>query len=184
MCRQEARALKRSHLAIGLVLLAVIVLIAMDALKPAQGPGAGGQGSTSLKKAPDFTLTDIYGHKFSLSDFRGKVVILDFFTTYCVPCKAQVSELKEVKARFGDKLVIISISVYPGDTDDVLREYAAENGIDWLVARDTAGLANTYNIKAVPTLVVVDPDGYIRARHVGLTDSDTLAKEVKAALGS
>ena len=180
--------MKRAQLAIGLVLVLMVILLALEGLSGGTAPGGqsgqqGGGGGQELPKAPDFTLKDIYGHRFSLSDFRGKVVILDFFTTYCGPCKAQVGELKEVKEQFGDEVVIISISVSPEDTDEVLRSYAEENGITWRVARDTAGVGDAYKVLYVPTIVVVDPEGRIAARHDRLTDSETLAKEVEAALG-
>ncbi len=180
--------MKRSQLAIGLVLVLMVILLALEGLSGGTAPGGqsgqqGGGGGQELPKAPDFTLKDIYGHRFSLSDFRGKVVILDFFATYCGPCKAQVGELKEVKEQFGDEVVIISISVSPEDTDEVLRSYAEENGITWRVARDTAGVGDAYKVLYVPTIVVVDPEGRIAARHIGFTDSETLAEEVEAALG-
>jgi len=182
--------LKRAQLAIGLVLVLMVILLALEGLSGGTAPGGqsgqqsgGGGGGQELPMAPDFTLKDIYGHQFSLSDFRGKVVILDFFATYCGPCRTQVRELREVKQQFGDRVVIISISVSPEDTDEELRSYAEENGITWRVARDTAGVGDDYNVLYLPTLVVVDPEGRIAARHVGLTDSETLAKEVEAALG-
>jgi len=182
--------LKRSQLAIGLVLVLMVILLALEGLGGGTTPGGqtgqqggGGGGRQELPKAPNFTLKDINGREFSLSDFCGKVVILDFFATYCAPCKAQVGELKEVKEQFGDKLVIISISVSPEDTDEVLRSYAEENGITWRVARDTAGVGDAYDVLYLPTLVVVDPEGHITARHIGFTDSETLAKEVEVALG-
>jgi len=188
--RQLLPALKRAQLAIGLVLVLMVILLALEGLGGGTTPGGqsgqqggGGGGGQELPMALDFTLRDIYGHQFSLSDFRGKVVILDFFATYCKPCKTQVEELKEVKRQFGDEVVIISISVSPEDTNEVLRSYAEENGITWRVARDTAGVGDAYNVLYLPTLVVVDPEGRITARHVGLTDSETLAKEVEAALG-
>ena len=167
-------------MAIGLALAAIVILLALQAFSGQKPSGAGQQGG---QLAPDFTLKDINGREFSLSDFRGKVVILDFFATYCAPCKEQVKELRELRERFGEKLVIISISVYPGDTDKVLRDYARENGMDWIVARDTADVASKYGVRRLPTLVVVDPKGYIKAKHVGLTDSEVLAKDVEAALG-
>jgi len=178
--------LKRAQLAIGLALVLMVILLALEGLGGGTAPGGqggGGGGGQEPPTAPDFTLRDIYGREFSLSDFRGKVVILDFFATYCGPCKTQVRELKKLKEQFGDDLVIISISVSPEDTDEELRSYAEENGITWRVARDTASVGDAYNVLYLPTLVVVDPEGRITARHVGLTDSETLAKEVKAALG-
>lgn len=164
------------------VIFLVIAIMAIGALRSA--PSGGGGSEEEHELAPDFTLTDIYGHEFSLSDFRGKVVIIEFFTIHCPTCGDQVDELKKVWSKFHDGLYIISISVSPSDTDEQLRSYAAEHGIPWRVARDTAGVGENYDIRYVPTLVIVDREGYIRYRHVGLTYSDELISEVSSLLGS
>ena len=175
--------MKKAELLILTVVLVVASLLIVDALRRLpHGPIGGGGGG--CEKAPDFTLKDIYGQEFSLSDFRGKVVILDFFMIRCAPCKAEVRELKEVLKEFGGQVVIISISVDPSDTDKDLRDYARENGITWIVARDTADVADDYRIRAVPTLVIVDQDGCVRYRHEGLTSSEVLKDEVAELLGS
>ena len=175
------RGLNRAYAIAAIILMVIVALIAVDALQAGQfGPG----GEASWEKAQDFTLKDIYGRQFSLSDFKGKVVILDFFTTYCEPCEEEIGELKQLKSRFGAQIVIISISVYPGDTDDVLRDYAEEHGITWRVARDTANLASAYGVSAVPTLVIIDRDGYIRHKHVGFTSHEVLESEVMELLGA
>ena len=173
------RGLNRAYAIAAIILIAIVALIAVDALQAGQ---FGPEGGASWEKAPDFTLRDIYGRRFSLSDFRGKVVILDFFTTYCEPCKAEIGELKRLKSRFGAQVVIISISIYSGDTDDVLRDYAEEHGITWRVARDTANLADAYGVSAVPTLVIIDKEGYIRHKHVGFTSYEALENEVMELL--
>ncbi len=173
--------MKKAELAIASVVLAVVILIALDAM--GRMPGTS-PGPPQAQKAPDFTLKDIYGHEFSLSDYRGKVVILDFFMIRCAPCGAQVAELKKVLNEYGGQVVIISISVDPGDTVEALRDYASQNGITWTVAKDTANLADKYDVRAVPTLVIIDQDGYIRYRHVGLTSGEQLIEEVGELLGS
>jgi len=171
--------LRRPYALAALLITAIAVLIVLDALQTGQGPSG-----PTYEKAPDFTLADIYGEEFSLSRFRGKVVLLDFFATWCEPCKQEIPELKRLKSRFGGQLVIISISISPGDTDEVLREFAEQHGMDWLVARDTAGVADLYDVKALPTLVLVDKSGFIRFRHEGLTSYETLEREVREILGS
>jgi len=129
--------------------------------------------------APDFTLTDIDGNEFSLSDFLGKVVILDFFGSRCGPCLEGMSHLKTLHEEFGgDVLAIISIGVSYVDTVGRLKEIREQYGIDWTLAVDTAGVADKYGVVAVPVLVVIDPDGYKRYRHVGPTEESVLYEEV------
>ena len=129
--------------------------------------------------APDFTLTDIDGVEFSLSDYRGKVVLLDFFSLLCGPCIDEIPHLKVVHEEFGEDLIIISISVDPYyDTVERLQQLRQEHGIDWIITRDTIGIYNTYDIQLIPTLVIIDQEGYIQHRHVGLTGESVLSEEI------
>jgi len=129
--------------------------------------------------ASDFSLTDIDGVEFSLSDYRGKVVMLDFFATNCLPCVAEIPHLKVVHEEFGQDLVTISISVRPSlDSIEKLQQFRQEHEIDWIVARDTAGLLKIY-VFAIPTIVIIDQLGYIRYVHSGgLTAASTLSQEI------
>jgi len=129
--------------------------------------------------APDFTLTDIDGNTFSLSDFQGKVVILDFFATWCGPCVAEIPHLRSLQEEFGEDLIIISISISPSsDTVEKLQQFRQEHEIDWIVARDTIGMNDGYDVQIVPTLVILDQEGYIQYRHVDFTDESVLREEI------
>jgi len=128
--------------------------------------------------APDFTLRDIDGNEFSLSDYQGKVVLLDFFYIDCPPCREEISHLKTLHEQFGEDLVIISIDVNLYDTVNRLQSFREQQGISWTIARDTVGVSDEYNIRYVPTLVLIDPEGYIRYRHVGFTDESVLSGEI------
>jgi len=133
--------------------------------------------------ARDFTLTDIDGNEFSLSDYLGKVVILDFLSSRCGLCLAEMSHLKTLHQEFGeDVLVIISIGVSYVDKVESLKEIREEYGIDWTLAVDTAGVVDKYSVVAIPTLVIIDSDGYKRYRHVGLTEESVLSEEVAAIM--
>ena len=135
------------------------------------------KGSSDV--APDFTLTDIDGNVFSLSDYRGKVVLLDFFGTWCPACIQEIPHLKSLHEEFGEKLVIISISP---EEEEVLRDFRDEYGIGWTIAKDTANVFDAYGIYAIPTLVIIDQEGYIRYTHVGLTDESILRSEIENLL--
>lgn len=129
--------------------------------------------------APDFTLSDVDGDQFSLSDYTEKVVLLDFFATWCSDCISQIPHLKSLQAEFGEDLVIISISVSPSfDTDEKLRQFRQNNGIDWIVARDITGIGEEYNVDMIPELVIVDREGYIRHQHVGPIEYAVLREEI------
>jgi thiol-disulfide isomerase/thioredoxin len=95
--------------------------------------------STGQDKAPDFTLIDLDGNIFTLSDKTGQIVLLDFMATWCGPCQAAMPDLVKLYEEFGDKVVMISISVDPSfDTDEVLSGWRDQWGASWIHARDLA----------------------------------------------
>lgn len=136
------------------------------------------------EKAPDFTLVDINEEQFSLSDHLGKVVLLDFFATWCGPCKGEIEHLKSLHNEYSlDQLVILSISVDPYyDTVQILRNFAQQYEMEWTVARDTANVADKYGVSPIPHLVLVDGEGYRRHDHIGLTGEATLHSEIDSLL--
>ncbi|MEM3429670.1 MAG: TlpA disulfide reductase family protein [Candidatus Bathyarchaeia archaeon] len=131
-------------------------------------------------EASDFQLVDIEGKNFRLSDFRGKIVLLEFFVSSCSPCKPQLLELKSVRAAYPkDILVIVSISFDPSvDTVQVLKQLAGSVGVDWIVARDTAGISDDYGIEIAPTILLIDGGGVVRRVHEGFTEKDVLIADV------
>ena len=117
-------------------------------------------------KVSDFSLTDIYGTDFSLSDYQGKVVLLEFFIIACSGCRAEIPEFRQLCNEYSsDEFVVLSIDVSPYDTDADLRNYVQQNGIphgnQWRVARDTAQLGGKYVTEGVPTLVIINTGGVI-----------------------
>ena len=132
------------------------------------------------EKAPNFTLVDTNGEQFSLSDHLGKVVLLDFFATWCGPCISEIDHLKSLYNEYSpDRVIILSISVDPNsDTIQILQSFAQQNGITWTVARDTANVASKYGVSPIPHLVIVDVEGYKRHDHIGLTGEATLRSEI------
>jgi len=133
------------------------------------------------EKAPNFTLVDINGEQFSLSDHLGKVVLLDFFTTWCGPCIIEIEHLKGLYDEYSqDQLVILSISVDPyTDTVPILQNFVQQNKeMTWAVARDTDNVAYKYGVSPIPHLIIVDAEGYKRHSHIGLTAESTLGTEI------
>jgi thiol-disulfide isomerase/thioredoxin len=81
-------------------------------------------GNEGLVLAPDFSLTDLKEDTFRLSDFRGKVVVLDFMATWCGPCRLQMPHFNVVRERYDREIVLISIDVDPRESTEVLRSFA------------------------------------------------------------
>lgn len=139
--------------------------------------------SKASSLAPDFTMTDVYGNTFSLHDFRGKVVVLDFFATWCAPCLEEIPNLKYINDKFGSACQVISISVDPySDTDEQLRQFREDNDMMWIVALDTQDINMNYNVSAIPTIYVIDGNGNIWNRHVGYTEASVLEMEMNQAV--
>lgn len=135
-------------------------------------------------EAPLFTLTDIDGDECALSALRGKIVVLDFFATWCGPCEPELVHLAELYETYsGNEVSIVSVSVDPAyDTVERLQQFRVGHEVSWTIVRDTASVSNEYNIEYIPTLVIVDQRGRIRYRHVGLTPASELSSEIDTLL--
>jgi len=136
--------------------------------------------------ASDFSLVDLDGNTFRLSDFRGKVVVIDFMATWCGLCRQQIPQFKVVweKEDYKGKIVLMSIDIDPTESVETLRAFTRELPYaTWIWARDTANLRQIYQVTAIPTSVIIDRDGYIIFTHVGATDATTFIEEINQLLG-
>jgi cytochrome oxidase Cu insertion factor (SCO1/SenC/PrrC family) len=134
--------------------------------------------------AQDFTLTDINGKRFTLGDFKGKIVILDFMGATCTPCRQQVVELVKVHSVYSDKVEILSISVQGGKgMDQLLQSFAESYNVKWRIAIDVEGAQFKYRITMIPTIIMIDGDGYVRFRHEGVAEAITVVHEIRTILG-
>ncbi|MDE5874284.1 MAG: TlpA family protein disulfide reductase [Muribaculaceae bacterium] len=112
-------------------------------------------------KAPDFTLPDLNGKKVSLSDFRGKWVVLDFWGSWCGWCVKGFPALKEAYEKYGDKIVVIGVDC--NETEAEWKEGVKKHNIPWLNVyngHDTKLYAD-YNIEGFPTKAIINPEGYL-----------------------
>jgi thiol-disulfide isomerase/thioredoxin len=157
----------RAKIAAFFLLLAIVFALSAD---PVVGK----------EKAPNFTLVDINGKQLSLSDHLGKVVLLDFFATWCGPCIMEIEHLKGLHEEYSpEQLVILSISVDPyTDSVQILQLFSQQNEMTWTVTRDTDNVAYKYGVSPIPHLVLVDAEGYKRHSHIGLTAESTLQSEI------
>ena len=178
------RKTKRKHnlaeivglLAIGVFVLGIIWLAFFI---PPQNQNPNQTTTTTYPLAPDFTLTDVDGNTFRLSDLQGKVVVLEFMRTTCSACVSEGPYLRDLRTKFGGDVVMVSLSVDPvGDTDNILRNYRNQNMMGWSAIRDTAQVYQKYSVQATPTIFIIDKNGYIRYQHEGVTESTPLVVEI------
>lgn len=117
--------------------------------------------------APDFTSTLLDGSTIRLSDYRGKVVLLDFWATWCGPCKKVMPIMEELANEYKDKGVVL-IAVDLRESPQTIRSFLQEQGLHPTVALDKDGtIANSYGAKAIPQTVIIGKDGTVQAVHVG-----------------
>jgi len=140
------------------------------------------QKSTST--APDFSLTTSAGKILKLSDYKGKAVIIDFWATWCPPCRKGIPDLVELKKKYGSKgLEIIGVSVDRETKADVIP-FIKDKGINYpVVYADDNIVVNYGGIRAIPTSFVIDKQGKIIASYEGLISSLTYENHIKKILG-
>lgn len=147
--------------------------------------GAGLWQPTNENLAPDFTLQDINGEEFSLSDFRGKAVLLNFMATWCPTCRSEMPALGQAWAKYHDSVVFISIDIDPlRDSVEILRSFVQTyHYATWIWAMDTANVAGAYKVDFIPKTVIIDKDGVISFVHTGSIGEQTLNGQIEQLLG-
>lgn len=132
--------------------------------------------------APDFEVKTLTGNDVSLNDLAGKVVVMDFWATWCPPCRESVPELKALTRKYpADKLVVISFSA---DNDEqAWRSFIAAHNMDWAQYWDHDGeIRKQFGVNAFPTYLVIDPDGFVYDRIVGLNPQMSVVGRLKDTL--
>lgn len=117
--------------------------------------------------APDFTLTTLEGDPVKLSDFRGKPVWINFWATWCPPCRAEMPEMQQKYAKLKEKgLVILGVDV--GEDADMVSTFISANGFDWTFALDSSTeVSQQYRVNGIPGHFFVSKEGIIKAVQVG-----------------
>lgn len=145
--------------------------------------------------APPFTLKDTSGHKVSLSDYKGKAVVVDFWATWCAPCKIEIPWLEQFHNEYaGQGLEILGVSEDDLDPDDkaklleekqAIADKAVQLKINYPVLIDDASVSTPYGgIDGLPTTFFVDRSGKVVASTVGLAPRDQIEADIKKALSS
>ncbi len=139
------------------------------------------QKSSAL--APDFTLPTTDGKTLKLSSLKGKVVIVDFWATWCPPCRKGIPDLVELKKKYGSKgFEIVGVSVDTDTKADVVP-FIKEKAINYPVVYGNMNVYQQYGgIRAIPTSFVIDKKGKIVASYEGLTTSETYESHIKKLL--
>ncbi len=139
----------------------------LDAIIRAARTWQPAYGSWFGKIAPDFTLTDIKGNKHTLSDYRGKDVLVIFWATWCGPCRMEIPHLIELRQTVGEnQMAMLAIS---NEKPDLVRSFAERAGINYTVLTDPGLTPPPFNaIRGIPSSFFIGPDGKIKLATEGL----------------
>jgi len=172
--------------AIGLLVIALVWALSGQSAQTALPP----VGEVN-KPAPDFALPGLDGKDVRLSDYRGKVVLVNFWGTWCEPCKDETPALQAIHQRLGDQgLVIIGVDLRnqersgPDGVADV-RAFTERYGVTYPIALDVAGeMARAFQIYPIPTSFFIDPSGkirYVRAGPIAAQEIEPIFKQLQQA---
>ncbi|HTX99828.1 MAG TPA: TlpA disulfide reductase family protein [Bacteroidota bacterium] len=150
-----------------------------------RGPGLASTLPTqnSPSTAPAFRLTDIQGRPVALSDFRGKVVILDFWATWCPPCRREIPDFISLQSRYKDKgLQIVGVAL---DEPEKVGAFAKSWGMNYPVLLGNDEVSALYGgISGIPTTFIIDRKGNIVEKFEGFTDKSVFESEIQRLLSS
>jgi thiol-disulfide isomerase/thioredoxin len=137
---------------------------------------------TGTAAAPDFKLHDLNGKTVQLSDFKGKPVLIDFWATWCPPCREAIPALVRLHKAYGGKgLVVLGISLDQGGWDSV-RQFVQDNGIGYAVLKGNDAVQDAYQVRTIPMVVLLNKEGRIVKRYIGVGGDDELDRAVQSLL--
>jgi len=134
------------------------------------------------KQAPDFTLQDLNGKPVKLSDFRGKAVLLNFWATFCGPCKVEMPWLVELQKQYGPQgLEIVGVALDDSGKDTITK-YAKEMGVNYTILQGQDSVGDAYGAVGLPATYYIDRGGKIIDSALGLVSRSEIEDNIKKAL--
>ena len=146
-------------------------------------PDAGACMANAKPANFDFTMKDLDGNNVSLASYKGKVVLLNFWATWCGPCKAEIPGFIELQDKYRDKLVIVGFSV--DDTAEKARAYATQYKMNYpiLLGEGREDVQDAYGpIWGIPASFIISKDGRVCRKHMGIAPKAVFEKEVVALM--
>jgi peroxiredoxin len=163
-----------------IALLGVAIVQAMDKKAEPENASQEAANMSGLKvgaKAPDFELKTLAGDTVKLSDLKGKKVMLNFWATWCPPCKAEMPAMEEFHKEAGDEVVILAVNIDP-HLD--VKAFVDENGITFPIPLDAEDKVNeTYQVLSIPTTYFIDSKGNIGNKYIGAMNLDAMKQYTK-----
>jgi peroxiredoxin len=163
-------------LLLGLLTVAIVQAVDKKAETPKKNNSdtaeTQAQGLKIGDKAPDFELKTLTGETVKLSSYKGKKVMLNFWATWCPPCKAEMPEMEQFYKQSNNDVVILAVNI---DTQNDVKGFADKNGITFPILMDTDNQVNsTYQIISIPTTYFIDRNGVIKNKYTGSMKLDMM----------
>ena len=188
---RKPQSRKAVWLAMGAVALALALIWVAPGIEQHvdEGAPAGYAGEPEDAQAVgkparlDFTLKDMHGVDVHLESFKGKVILLNFWATWCGPCRAEIPSLVELQQQYADDLVVLGFSV--DDTAEKLLPYAAEFKMNYpvLVGNGREDVQEAFGpLFGIPVSVIIGRDGVIAKKHSGIATKEQIEREIKILL--
>jgi peroxiredoxin len=185
------RKLSRVAMAGILVAVATVIIVLMNKSLPSAQPATTERDPTSRADnksappavAPEFALKDLSGNLMKLSDYRGKVVIVNFWATWCLPCRMEIPTFIKLTQKYRARgLEIIGVSVDEDGADGV-QSFAETSGINYPVAIANPDTIESYGpIDAIPTTFIIDREGRVYQAHRGMVTYEKIESAIKSIL--
>ena len=148
-------------------------------------PDVSGATEPAKSAAPDFTVYDLDGNPIKLSDFRGKPVLLNFWSSKCGPCRMEMPDFQKAFETYEDQVnfVMVNVTDNSWDTVDSASKFVSENGFTFPVFYDTdVDAASAYAVRGLPTTYFIDEEGYLLTYSRGMIRAETLQKGIDELL--
>ncbi len=165
---------------------------AKEAVSASDPSGENDAASSASDDAPegepaaDITVYTAAGEAVRLSDLRGQPVIVNFFATWCPPCKAELPDFDSAAARYGDRIRFLIVDLVDGYSETVAgaQQFMEENGYSFPLYFDMTGeAADAYDVSGIPTTLAVDAEGRLAYTHVGMLNASEVEALVNSLLG-
>ncbi|HYP15414.1 MAG TPA: TlpA disulfide reductase family protein, partial [Bryobacteraceae bacterium] len=141
------------------------------------------KAASERKQAPAFSLKDVDGRSVTLDDYKGKVVLLNFWATWCGPCKIEIPWFIDFEQKFKDRgFAVLGVSM-DEEGWEIVKPYIAKEKVNYRVLLGTDSVAQLYGgVDNLPTSFILDPEGKIASTHIGLVSKSVYENEIQSLL--
>ena len=148
-----------------------------------QGGKSPDSNKTELATAPDFVLAGLQGDTLRLSDFKGKIIILDIWDTWCPPCKKEIPDFVDLYHTYQQKNVVVIGLALGREGREKVKSFALQQNVSYPLAIADSEVLNAYGpIRGIPTTLIIDQNSKIVKRYTGFREKVVFEKEIKALL--